>query len=136
MADLARAESQRVSSWAAGGAVFAATMMVMIGAFEAISGLVALVDDEFFVVTQNYTVTLEVTTWGWIHLVLGAAVAAVGLGLFAQRAWAAVAAIVVALISALANFFFIPHYPLWSLLIIGLDVWVIWSLTRPGLVRP
>ena len=135
MADLARAESQRVSSWAAGGAVFAATMMVMIGAFEAISGLVALVDDEFFVVTQNYLFKFDVTTWGWIHLILGLLLVATGVGLFARQSWAGLAAIVLAVLSAVANFFFIPYYPFWSLVVIGLNIWVIWSLTRPGVLE-
>jgi hypothetical protein len=58
-----------------------------------------------------------------------------GWSLFARRAWAVVAAIVLAGLSAIANFFFIPYYPFWSLLVIGLDVWVIWALTRPGIVR-
>ena len=58
-----------------------------------------------------------------------------GWALFTVSVWAAVTAIVLAGLSAIVNFFFIPYYPWWSLLIIGLDVWVIWSLTRPGVVR-
>jgi hypothetical protein len=58
----------------------------------------------------------------------------VGWGLFARRAWAGVAAIVLAGLSAIASFFFIPYYPVWSIVVIALDVWVIWSLTRPGAV--
>ena len=107
----------------------------MIGAFEAVAGLTAIIDDKFFVVTRNYTFDLDVTAFGWIHLILGAVILITGFGLFTRSAWAAVTAIVLAMLSALENFFFIPHYPIWALLVIGLDIWVIWALTRPGAIQ-
>jgi len=123
------------SGWATGGLLFGATILTMAGLFQFLQGLVAVINDDFFFATRNYTFDLDVTTWGWIHLVLGAALFVVGLGLFSQSAWAGVGALVVAMLSAVANFFFIPYYPIWSLLVIGLDLWVIWSLTRPGVIR-
>jgi cytochrome c oxidase subunit IV len=128
-------QRQEVSGWAVGGIVFAATMMVLIGVFQALAGLVAIFNDEFYVVTQNYTFDLDVSAWGWIHLLVGLAVLATGFGLFARSAWAGVTAIVLCMLSALVNFFFIPYYPIWSLVVIGLNVWVIWSLTRPGAIE-
>jgi hypothetical protein len=130
-----KGSEQPVSGWAVGAIAFAATMMTMIGVFQALAGLVAIFDDEFYVVTANYTFDLDVTAWGWIHLLIGIGVFATGLGLFSRAAWAAVAAIMICMLSALANFFFIPYYPIWSLLVIGLNLWVIWALTRPGTVR-
>jgi hypothetical protein len=130
-----RREPPRVSGWAIGGIAFAATMMVLIGVFQALAGLVAIFNDEFYVVAQNYTFDLDVSAWGWIHLLLGILLFATGLGLFARQAWAAVTAIVLCMLSALANFFFIPYYPIWSLLVIGLAIWVIWALTRPGAIE-
>jgi cytochrome c oxidase subunit IV len=127
-----RREDDQVSGWAVGGIAFAATMMVLIGVFQSLGGLVALFNDDFYVVTQNYTFDLDVTVWGWIHLLVGIAVLATGFGLFARRPWAGVAAIMLCMLSALVNFFFIPYYPIWSLLVIGLDIWVIWSVTRAG----
>jgi hypothetical protein len=123
------------SGWAVGGLMFAATMMTIIGIFQAITGLSAIIDDEFFVVGRNYTFELDTTVFGWIHLVLGIVVAGAGFALFAGRTSAAVFAIFLASLSAVANFFFIPYYPFWSILIIALNVWVIWSLTRPGVLR-
>jgi hypothetical protein len=123
------------SGWATGGVVYAGTILVLGGIFQAIDGIVAIANDNFFIKTSHYTFNLDVTAWGWIHLVLGILMFAIGLGLFSQAAWAGVGAIVIAMLSAIANFFFIPHYPIWSLLIIGLDVWVIWALTRPGVIR-
>jgi hypothetical protein len=107
----------------------------MIGGFQAVAGLTAILDDQFYVVTRNYTFDLDVTAWGWIHLLLGIVLGGVGFALFTGRTWAAVGAILLAGVSAIANFFFIPYYPFWSIVIIALDVWVIWSLTRPGAVR-
>jgi len=123
------------SGWAVGGIVFAASVLTLIGCFHAITGLAAILNDEFFVVTRNYTFDLDASTWGWIHLVLGIALVICGWGLFARSTWAGVTAIVLAMLSALGNFFFIPYYPAWAIVVIVLDVWVIWSLTRPGAIN-
>jgi hypothetical protein len=132
-------ESQRspddISGWTAGGIVFAATILLMVGIFQAIAGLVAIIDDQFYVVTRNYTFDLDTSAWGWVHLIIGALVVTVGWSLLARRTWAGVTAIVIAMLSAIANFFFIPYYPFWAILMIALDVWVIWAVTRPGAIR-
>jgi hypothetical protein len=130
-----RTDAPDVSGWAIGGMTFAGVMMIIIGSFEVIAGLVAIFDDSFYVITQNYTFDLDTTAWGWIHLLLGIVIVLSGFYLFAGRTWAAATAVVLAVISAISNFFFIPYYPFWSLLMIGLAVWVIWSLTRPGVVQ-
>jgi len=124
-----------VSGWAVGGVTFAGTIMILVGIFQAIAGLAAIFEDEFFVLTQNYVFDLDVTAWGWIHLIIGIVVVLAGYFLFVGRAWAAALAILLAMLSAISNFFFIPYYPFWSLLMIALAVWVIWSVTRPGVVR-
>jgi hypothetical protein len=126
---------QEVSGWAVGGITFAATMLVLIGIFQVIGGLVAIIDDDFYVVTQNYTFDLDTSAWGWIHLIFGILLILVGYFLFAGATWAGVTAIVLAVLSAVANFFFIPYYPFWSIVVIALDVWVIWALTRPGVLK-
>jgi hypothetical protein len=120
-----------VSGWAVGGITFAATMLILIGLFQAIAGLVAIFDDGFYLVTQNYTFDLDPTAWGWIHLLLGIGLLVTGWGLISGATWAGVVAITLAVLSAVANFFFIPYYPWWSLLIIALNCWVIWAITRP-----
>ena len=124
-----------VSGWAVGGIAFAATIMTMIGVFQALSGLVAIFNDEFYVVAQNYTFDLDATAWGWWHLLLGLVIVFTGFGLFSRKTWAGVAAIALAMLSAVTNFFFIPYYPFWSILVIALDIWVIWALTRPGAIE-
>jgi hypothetical protein len=123
-----------VSGWAVAGITFAACMLTMIGVFQIIAGLTAIFDDQFFVVARNYTFDIDTTAWGWLHLILGVLLVITAFGLFARSAWAGVAAIMLAMLSAVLNFFFIPYYPVWSIVVIALDVWVIWALTRPGAV--
>jgi hypothetical protein len=127
--------SAEVSGFAVGGIWFAASVMTLIGAFQIVAGLAAVIDDKFFVVTRNYAFHLDASAWGWIHLVLGVLLFVCGIGLFRRSAWAGVTAIFLAMLSAFANFFFIPYYPFWAVLLIALDVWVIWALTRPGAIK-
>ncbi len=135
MQEPTRPPQQEVSGWALGGIAFAATILTLMGVFQSLAGLVAIFNDEFYVVARNYTFDLDVSAWGWIHLLIGLAILATGLGLFARRPWAGVAAIILCMLSAIANFFFIPYYPIWSLVLIGLAVWVIWAVTRPGAIE-
>jgi hypothetical protein len=126
---------QSISDWAAHGITFAATMAILVGTFQIMQGLVAVLNDEFYLVTRNYTFDLDISAWGWIHLIIGAVMIIVAFGLYARALWAVIGAIGVAMLSTLANFFFIPYYPIWALLLIALNVWIIWSLTRPGAIR-
>jgi hypothetical protein len=118
--------------WALGFIVFAAVMMMMAGAFQALAGLIAIFENEFYVATRNYLFQFDATSWGWIHLILGVVVALAGFGLLSGATWARVVGITLAVLSAIANFLFIPYYPFWSLLIIALDVFVIWALAVYG----
>jgi hypothetical protein len=126
-----RRSPEPVSGWAIGGLAFAGVMLILIGFFQAISGLAAILEDDFFVVAPNYTFEVDVSAWGWIHLILGIVIVLAGFSVFAGKTWARVVGVAVAALAALANFFFIPYYPFWSILIIALAIWVIWSLTRP-----
>jgi hypothetical protein len=128
-----RARAQEEPSGAAVGFIlFAAIMMIMVGVFQAIQGLVAIFENEFYVATRNYLFQFDATTWGWIHLLVGLIVAFAGWGLLSGRTWARVVALTVALLSALANFLFIPYYPFWALLLITLDIFVIWAIAAHG----
>jgi hypothetical protein len=124
--------ADRATSWAVGFVLFAALMMLLAGIFQALQGLVAIFENEFYVATRNYLFEFDATTWGWIHLIVGVIVAFAGWGLLSGRTWARVVAITVAVLSAIANFLFIPYYPFWSLLIITLDIFVIWAVAAHG----
>jgi len=120
-------------AWARGGTVLAATLLLLIGVFQFFVGIAALAQNNFFVVGANYTYEIDTTAWGWIHVAIGVVAALTGFFLFTGTAWARGIAIAVAAISAIANFFFLPYYPLWSLLIIGVDIFAIWAIAS---VRP
>jgi hypothetical protein len=120
------------SGWAVGLASFAGFMLVLVGAFQFFEGLAAIIKDQFYVVGPNYVYDLDVTAYGWIHLIWGSIVAAAGFGVLAGKLWARLVGIVVASLSAIAQFFYIPYYPLWAVLIIALDVAVIWALCVYG----
>ncbi|MGW4479188.1 DUF7144 family membrane protein [Rhodococcus triatomae] len=122
--------------WAQGTSIGAAIIMVTVGVVQFLQGIAAVAEDEVFVVGIEYVYKFDLTTWGWIHIVIGAVVAAVGFALFTGASWARISAIVVASISLIANFLWIPYYPWWSLLIIALDIVVIWAVStwRPTAV--
>jgi hypothetical protein len=118
--------------WATGFIVFAAVLMIMSGVFQALEGLAAIFENEFYVAARNYLYEVDVSAWGWIHLILGVVIALAGFGVLSGATWARVVGITLAVLSAIANFLFIPYYPFWSLLIIALDVFVIWALAVHG----
>jgi hypothetical protein len=130
-ASASRADRE-ASGWAVGLILFAAIMMMMTGFFQVLAGLVAIFENEFYVATRNYLFQFDATTWGWIHLLVGLLVAFAGWGLLSGRTWARTVAITLAVLSAVANFLFIPYYPFWALLIITLDVFVIWAIAAHG----
>jgi hypothetical protein len=114
--------------WAAGLSVFAAVMLMSVGALQFLQGLAAIINDEQFVIARGYAFKIDVSAWGWIHMLLGIIVAVVGYFILTGAPWARGAGIAIAALSLLANFLFIPYYPLWSLVLIALDVAVMWAL--------
>jgi hypothetical protein len=125
-------DGRDTSGWAAGFTMFAAVMMILVGVWQALAGLVAIFENEFYVTTRNYVFEADATTWGWIHLVVSLLVAFAGWGLLSGQTWARIVGITVAAISATTNFLFIPYYPFWSILIIAVDIFVIWALAAHG----
>jgi hypothetical protein len=111
-----------------GWAIFAGTALFLIGMFQGILGLVALLSPSRAVFTGQGLVLFNVWTWGWIHLIAGAVLVLVSFGLFAAQSWARWVAILVASLSAISAFGFFFAYPLWSLLLIALDIIVIYQL--------
>ena len=120
------------SAFAAGVSVLAAVLMMVVGGFNAIQGLVALFQDDFYVALPNYLLEVDVTAWGWVHLVVGVLVVVAGIAVLSGRVWARTVGVVLAVVSALVNFAFLPYYPFWSMTVIALDVVVIWALTAHG----
>ena len=121
-----------ITGWV-GWISFASVMMVLVGSFQVINGLVALFDSGYYVVTESQlVVNVDYTAWGWAHLLLGALAVGAGFALMAGRMWARVVAIALALVSAVVNMAFIAAYPIWSLTVIAVDVLVIYAVTAHG----
>jgi hypothetical protein len=123
---------ERKSGWAIGFTMFAAIMLVIIGSFQVIVGLAGIFENEFYVRTPNYFLELDASAWGWIHLIWGVLVLIGGFGLFAGSLWGRTLGVLGAAGAALANFAFIPLYPVWSIVVIAVSVAVIWALTAHG----
>jgi hypothetical protein len=125
-------ETREVSGWTVGFVAFAGVMMMIVGSFHAFTGLAAIIENEFFVVGPRYAYELDVTAWGWLHLIFGIIVALAGFYVFSGATWARVVGITLAAISAVGNFFFIPYQPVWAILMIALAVLVIAALSAYG----
>ncbi|NUR31008.1 MAG: hypothetical protein HOV83_35030, partial [Catenulispora sp.] len=122
------------NSWARGGLLFAAITLMMAGVFQALQGIAAIARGAYFVVAPNYTYKINVTGWGWIHLIIGIVAAITGFFLLYSTSWMwRGLGIAFAAVSAILNFIWLPYQPIWAIIIIALDVFVIWSLS---VVRP
>jgi hypothetical protein len=117
---------------AVGVTAAAAIILIIGGICHAMQGFVGIATNEFFVATQRWIFQFDVTTWGWIHVLVGVVAVAAGVGLFFGGVWARALAIVIAAISIVANFLWLPYYPVWAIVIIAFDLFVIWALTAHG----
>lgn len=112
---------------------FAGIVMILVGIFQAIAGIVALVNSGFYLVpSANLAVHVPYTGWGWVHLVLGVVLLLTGFGVMTGLMWAQVVGIIIAGLSAIVNLAFLAAYPAWSLVALVLDVVVIYALAVHG----
>ncbi|MFG2137854.1 hypothetical protein [Streptomyces sp. NPDC048650] len=120
------------STAASGWTVFAAVLMIFGGIMAIFEGISAIATDNVFVTTPNYVYQFNLTGWGWLHLILGILVALAGAALFTGATWARVVGITLAGLSMIANFIWLPHFPLWAIVVIAIDVFIIWALCTPS----
>ena len=121
---------RRTSSAWVGWVVFAAVMVIVMGAFEVIEGLVAIFKDTYYLVpSSGLVVSVDYTVWGWVHLVIGLLAVGAGIALLQGRTWGRIVVIGLAGLSALVNLGFLSAYPIWSTLIIAFDIIIIYALT-------
>jgi hypothetical protein len=115
-----------------GFTITAAVLMMVSGLWNFLEGLAAIIKGQFFVVLPSYVYNVSVTTWGWWHLVIGAAVFVAGAALLVRdKVWARIIGVVIACLSAITNFLYIPYSPVWSVVVIALDVFIVWALLAP-----
>ena len=120
------------SGWAMGWATFAAILLIMGGVWGVIVGIAGIAEDEFFVVTPDWIFQFDATTWGWMHLIAGIILFLSGLGIFSGNVLARTVGVIVAGLSAIVNFAWMPYYPVWSIVAIAVDIAIIWALTAHG----
>jgi hypothetical protein len=123
---------ERRSGGAIGFTMFASIMLMISGSFQIIAGLAGIFENEFYVTTPNYFLELDASAWGWVHLIWGVLVLIGGLGLLGGSLWGRTLGVIAAAGSMLANFAFIPLFPVWSIVVIAIDIGVIWALTAHG----
>jgi vacuolar-type H+-ATPase subunit I/STV1 len=125
-------EEPEVSGWV-GWIIFAATMMLLLGVFHMFEGIIALARHSYIhFPTSGLTIQVSYTQWGWVQLVAGILVFLAGLGLFTGRMWARILAVILVAISALVNFAWMTSFPVWSITLLAIDLFVIYALVAHG----
>ncbi len=117
------------SGWVSGLALFGGVVMLVDGIFAILNGIMGIAKDQVYLATPSYVFRFNLTAWGWIHLILGVLLVAVGYGVLRGALWGRIAGVFLASLSVIVNLVWLPHYPLWSLIAVGLGVAVIWALS-------
>ena len=110
----------------------AGLILMLTGVFGMIQGIVGIVDNDLYVATNKWLFELDATAWGWGHILIGLISFCAGVGLFFGGRWTRALAIVIAVFGILANFAWLPYYPMWAVLVIAFDLFVIWAVTVHG----
>ncbi len=118
------------SRWATGVTMFAGVMLAISAGFQILQGISLIANDEVFVSGVDFTYAFDLTAWGWIYLVFGVIALLTGIGILTQQAWAWLVGILIAALSMIANFGYLPYFPIWALTVIAIDVIVMWALVR------
>lgn len=117
-----------MNPWAAGGIMFAGVLLMVDGVLGAIKGIAGIASDDVYARIDDYVFKFDATTWGWIHLVLGVVLAVVGWGILRGSAWARGAGVGLAALNMIANFMWLPYQPVWAVVSLAIDTFVIWAL--------
>jgi hypothetical protein len=110
----------------------AGLILMLTGVFGMIQGIVGILDNDLYLVTNKWLFELDATAWGWGHILIGLIALCAGVGLFFGRRWARAIAVIIATVGILANFAWLPYYPMWAILVIAFDLFVIWAVTVHG----
>ncbi|ALC23105.1 hypothetical protein ACH46N_26270 [Streptomyces pristinaespiralis] len=116
------------SAWATGGTIFAGVLLLMEGILNILSGIAAIAEDDVYTRVGDYVFKFNLTTWGWIHLILGIVVAVTGWGILRGAAWARGLGVGVAALVVVLQFMWLPYQPVWAVVSIAIGLFVIWAL--------
>ncbi|MFF9849376.1 DUF7144 family membrane protein [Streptomyces litmocidini] len=123
-------------AWAAGGTLFAGVLMLVTGFMDVFQGIAGIAEDDVYTRIGDYVFKFNLTTWGWIHLVLGVIVAIAGIGILKGAEWGRVAGISLASLNILFQFLFLPYQPWWALFSMAISIFVIWALATDEAYGP
>lgn len=116
-----------------GWVVFASTMLVLVGLFQATVGLVALFKEDYYSVPSGQlAISVNYTTWGWVHVLIGVIALLAGIGLLNGATWARVLGVGIGIVSAFVSFLFTAAFPVWGIILITLNVIVIYAIAAHG----
>ncbi|MEU3395867.1 hypothetical protein ACVW0K_003415 [Streptomyces filamentosus] len=121
-------KSGSAEAWASGGTLFAGVLMLVTGIMDVFQGIAGIAEDDIYTRVGDYVFKFDLTTWGWIHLILGIVVAIAGFGILKGAEWGRVAGICLASLNVLAQFLFLPYQPWWALFSMAISIFVIWAL--------
>jgi len=116
------------SGWLSGGVTFAGILLLVSGALAVLQGIAAITTDEVYARVDGYIYRINLTGWGWILVIFGAVAIVAGAGILKGFGWARVTGIALAALSIIFQFMFLPYAPLWGLIMIAIDFFVIWAL--------
>lgn len=114
---------------ASGLALFGGVILILGGAFQAAQGLSAIREDNLYGAVDDFVYQTDLSVWGWVHVVIGVLGILIGAAIIAKKRWAYGFGILIASMSAFANFLSLPNYPVWAIVIIALDIAVLWALS-------
>ncbi|QEU93016.1 DUF7144 family membrane protein [Streptomyces kanamyceticus] len=123
-----RDHKKDTAPWASGGTMFAGVLMMVNGILGVLEGIAGIAKDDVYERIGDYVYKFNLTTWGWIHLVLGILVAVVGWGILKGASWAKATGVALAALAIVAQFLWLPYTPVWALISIAIGVFVIWAL--------
>ncbi|MER8035452.1 DUF7144 family membrane protein [Streptomyces hydrogenans] len=128
--------SETSQAWSSGGTLFAGVLMLVTGFMDIFQGIAGIAEDDVYTRVGDYVFKFNLTTWGWIHLILGIIVAIAGYGILKGAEWGRVAGISLASLNLLLQFLFLPYQPWWALFSMAISVFVIWALATDDAYGP
>ncbi|MEU5753329.1 hypothetical protein [Streptomyces sp. NPDC047829] len=108
--------------------------LLVSGVLGVLQGITGIAEDRLYGVPRHYEYRFDLTSWGWIHLVVGVALIVVGVATLRSMSWGRAAGPATAAVSLVTQFMFIPYYPLWSISVMALDLIILWGLARLAVV--
>ncbi|MER7000373.1 hypothetical protein [Streptomyces sp. NPDC000410] len=117
------------ATWSGGGTLFAGVLMLVTGVLGIVEGIVGLAENDVYARLGRYVFSFDLTTWGWIHLILGIILAVTGWGILSDAQWARVTGIALAALNIVLQFLFLPYQPVWAVFSMAISVFVIWALS-------